>query len=60
MTKTTKKILLAFLLIFSISFDAAAEDRKETVIILHGIFNKSFMMNKIENGLSKEGYKVIN
>lgn len=54
------KILLSFLFIHILSYGVKAEDRKETVIVLHGIFNKAFMMNKIKNGLEKEGYKVVN
>ncbi len=38
-----------------------AENRpRETVVLLHGILNRPFVMNKIQKGLEKNGFRVLN
>jgi triacylglycerol lipase len=39
----------------------SAEDRpRETVVLLHGILNRPFVMKKIQHDLEKNGFRVLN
>lgn len=61
MIKHIKIIFLEIIFIVFVSaYAVSANNKKGTVILLHGIMNKSFMMNRIEKGLVKEGYEVVN
>lgn len=49
------------LFIFSLAQILPAEDRaQETVVLLHGILNRPFVMIKIQKGLEKNGFRVLN
>jgi pimeloyl-ACP methyl ester carboxylesterase len=48
---------LAFL---SLQAGVRGGERKETVVLVHGILNKPFMMKRVESVLEKEGFEVRN
>ncbi len=53
---------LLFSLLLGSFFPAAfAEDApRESVVLLHGILNRPFVMKKIQKGLEKNGFRVLN
>jgi pimeloyl-ACP methyl ester carboxylesterase len=58
MSVRTLTVSLFFLSLFPSLF---AQDRpRETVVLLHGILNRPFVMKKIEKGLEKNGFQVLN
>ena len=55
------RTLIFFLVLSSFIPVSAAEDRpQETVVLLHGILNRPFVMVKIQKGLEKNGFRVLN
>jgi triacylglycerol lipase len=49
------------LILLTLASVLPAEDRpQETVVLLHGILNRPFVMNKIQKGLEKNGFRVLN
>lgn len=55
------RTLIFILLLSSFIPVSAAEDRpQETVVLLHGILNRPFVMKKIQWGLEKNGFRVLN
>lgn len=53
--------LISSLLFLTLVPALFAEDRpQETVVLLHGILNRPFVMNKIQKGLEKNGFRVLN
>ena len=55
------RTLTIFLILSSFIPVSAAEGRpQETVVLLHGILNRPFVMVKIQKGLEKNGFRVLN
>jgi hypothetical protein len=55
------RTLIFFLVLSSFIPVSAAEDRpQETVVLLHGILNRPFVMVKIQKGLEENGFRVLN
>jgi triacylglycerol lipase len=53
--------LILTLLSLSLVSGLSAKDRpQETVVLLHGILNQPFVMKKIQRGLEKNGFRVLN
>lgn len=52
--------LIGLLLALFVSLGSAEDRPRETVVLLHGILNRPFVMKKIQNSLEKNGFRTLN